>query len=192
MLAAIETAMGGPMTAPVKPDAAAWYHPGRSGTLALGSKILAYFGELHPKVIAAFDLRGSAASFEIFLDAIPEPKNKGKARPASSSEAVGRQKSPFAPSPFQPVERDFAFVVDRAVKVADIVRAAFGVDRKLITAVNVFDLYEGERIESGKKSVAIAVTIQPREKTMTDQEIEALAGKIVAEVGKRTGGVLRA
>jgi phenylalanyl-tRNA synthetase beta chain len=95
-------------------------------------------------------------------------------------------------SPFQPVERDFAFVVDRAVKAADLVRAAQNVDRKLITAVGVFDVYEGEHVGAGKKSIAIAVTIQPREKTMTDQEIEALAAKIVAEVGKRTGGTLRA
>jgi phenylalanyl-tRNA synthetase beta chain len=94
-------------------------------------------------------------------------------------------------SPFQPVERDFAFIVDRAVKAADIVRAAQNVDRKLITGVTVFDVYEGTGIEPGKKSIAIAVTIQPREKTLTDQEIEALAGKLVAEVGKRTGGVLR-
>ena len=95
-------------------------------------------------------------------------------------------------SPFQPVTRDFAFVVDRAVKAADIVRAAQNVDRKLITGVSVFDVYEGQGIEPGKKSVAIAVTIQPREKTMTDQEIDALGAKIVAEVSKRTGGVLRA
>jgi phenylalanyl-tRNA synthetase beta chain len=95
-------------------------------------------------------------------------------------------------SPFQPVERDFAFVVGSAVKAADIVRAAQNVDKKLISNVNVFDVYEGKGIESGKKSVAIAVTIQPREKTMTDAEIETLSAKIVAEVTKRTGGVLRA
>ena len=95
-------------------------------------------------------------------------------------------------SPFQPVERDFAFVVDRSVKAADIVRAAQSVDRKLITGVTVFDVYEGPGIAPGKKSIAIAVTIQPRERTMTDDEIEALAAKIVGEVGKRTGGVLRA
>ena len=95
-------------------------------------------------------------------------------------------------SAFQPVSRDFAFIVDRDVKAGDIVRAAQGVDRKLIINVTVFDIYEGDGIQAGKKSVAIAVTMQPREKTMTDQEIEALAAKIVAEVGKRTGGVLRA
>ncbi len=90
------------------------------------------------------------------------------------------------------MERDFAFVVERNVKAADIVRAAQSVDRKLITGVSVFDVYEGKGIEPGKKSIAIAVTLQPRDKTMTDAEIEALAQKIVAEVGKRTGGVLRA
>ena len=93
--------------------------------------------------------------------------------------------------PFQPVMRDFAFIVDRAVKAADLVRAAQGVDRKLITAVTVFDVYEGPVIDAAKKSIAIAVTLQPREKTMTDQEIDAVAARIVAEVGKRTGGVLR-
>jgi phenylalanyl-tRNA synthetase beta chain len=91
----------------------------------------------------------------------------------------------------QPVSRDFAFVVDRAVKAADLARAAQNVDKKLITGVTVFDVYEGKGIEPGKKSIAIAVTVQPRDKTMTDQEIEALAGRIVAEVGKRTGGTLR-
>ena len=94
-------------------------------------------------------------------------------------------------SPFQPVTRDFAFVVERNVKAADIVRAAQNVDRKLIANITVFDVYEGKGIDPGKKSIAIAVTIQPREKTMTDAEIDALAARIVAEVGKRTGGVLR-
>ena len=116
----------------------------------------------------------------MILERIPEPK----AKPT-------RAKPVLELSPFQPVTRDFAFVVDRAVKAADIVRAAQNADKKLITGVTVFDVYEGKGIEPGKKSIAIAVTIQPREKTMTDEEIEALAGKIVAEVTKRTGGTLR-
>ena len=94
-------------------------------------------------------------------------------------------------SPFQPVERDFAFVVDSTVKAADIVRAAQNVDKRLVSNVVIFDVYEGKGIEPGKKSIAIEVTIQPRDKTMTDAEIETLAGKIVAEVTKRTGGALR-
>jgi phenylalanyl-tRNA synthetase beta chain len=91
----------------------------------------------------------------------------------------------------QPVERDFAFVVDRTVRAADILRAAQNADRKLITAVSVFDVYEGRGIDPGRKSIAIAVTLQPREKTLTDQEIESVANKIVAEVSKRTGATLR-
>ena len=94
-------------------------------------------------------------------------------------------------SAFQPVTRDFAFVVDAKVKAGDLVRAAQNVDRKLITNVTVFDVYEGKGIDPGKKSIAIAVTLQPREKTMTDEEIDAVAAKIVAEVGRRTGGALR-
>jgi phenylalanyl-tRNA synthetase beta chain len=120
-------------------------------------------------------------AFEVILERIPEPKAKPtRAKPALEL------------SPFQPVDRDFAFVVERNVKAADIVRAAQAADRKLIAGVTVFDVYEGPGIDPGKKSIAIAVTIQPRERTMTDQEIEALAAKIVGEVGKRTGGVLRA
>jgi phenylalanyl-tRNA synthetase beta chain len=111
---------------------------------------------------------------------VPEPKLKPT-----------RSKPALELSPFQPVERDFAFVVDRAVKAGDIARAAQSADRKLIAGITVFDVYEGKGIEPGKKSVAIAVSLQPRERTMTDQEIEALGQKIVAEVGKRTGGVLR-
>ena len=95
-------------------------------------------------------------------------------------------------APFQPIERDFAFVVDRGVRAADLVRAAQSADKKLVTDVTVFDVYEGEGIAPGKKSIAIAVKLQAREKTLTDAEIDAVATKIVDEVGKRTGGVLRA
>jgi len=179
MLAAIEAAMGGAMTAPVKAGAAAWYHPGRSGTLALGPKTLAYFGELHPKIAAAFDLKYPAAAFEIFLDAIPESKAKGKARPA------------FAPSQFQAVERDFAFVVDSKVTADEIIKAAKSAERALIDSVSVFDVYEGKGVPEGKKSLAISVRLQPKDKTLTDPEIEAIAQKIVAAVTKATGGTLR-
>jgi phenylalanyl-tRNA synthetase beta chain len=115
-------------------------------------------------------------AFEVILEKVPEPK----ARPT-------RAKPLLELSPFQPVERDFAFVVDDSVKAVEIVRAAQNVDKKLVTNVVIFDVYEGKGVDPGKKSIAIAVTIQPREKTMTDAEIEALAVKIVAEVTKRTG-----
>ena len=178
MLAALEAALGASMTAPVKAGAAAWYHPGRSGTLALGPKILAHFGELHPKILAAFDLKVPVAAFEIVLDNVPEPKNKAR--------------SVFSTSPYQAVERDFAFVVDAAVTAEDVVRATKTAERTLIEAVSVFDLYEGKGIPDGKKSLAITVRLQPKDKTLTDAEIEEIAQKIVAAVAKATGASLRA
>jgi phenylalanyl-tRNA synthetase beta chain len=181
---AILAAAGAPAQAmQVVPGGPAWFHPGRSGTIQIGPQnILGYFGELHPRTLEALDAEDPLVAFEVILERIPEGKAKAT-----------RAKPVLELSAFQPVTRDFAFVVDRAVKAADIVRAAQNVDRKLITGVSVFDVYEGQGIEAGnKKSVAIAVTIQPREKTMTDQEIDALGAKIVAEVSKRTGGVLRA
>jgi phenylalanyl-tRNA synthetase beta chain len=177
------TAAGAPaQTLQVVPGGPPWFHPGRSGTIQIGPQnVLGHFGELHPSALEALDAEGPLVAFEVVLERIPEPKTKPtRAKPALELSA------------FQPVERDFAFVVERGVKAADVVRAAQSADRKLITAVGVFDLYEGKGIAPGKKSIAIAVTIQPRDKTMTDVEIEALAAKIVAEVGKRTGGVLRA
>jgi phenylalanyl-tRNA synthetase beta chain len=165
----------------VVPGGPAWLHPGRSGTIQIGPQnVLGHFGELHPRTLEALGAEGPLVAFEVVLERIPEPKAKPtRAKPALEL------------SPFHPVERDFAFVVDRAVKAGDIVRAAQGVDRKLVAGVNVFDVYEGPGIELGKKSIAIAVTLQPRDKTMTDQEIDAVAAKIVAEVTKKTGGVLR-
>ena len=159
----------------------AWLHPGRSGTVQIGPQnVLGWFGELHPKTLQVLGADGPVVAFEVFLERIPEPKPRAT-----------RAKPQLELSPFQPVERDFAFVVPRTARASDIVRAAQGVDRKLITNINVFDVYEGSGIEPDKKSVAIAVTLQPREKTMTDEEIEAVSTKIIAEVGKRTGGVLR-
>jgi len=180
-LAALAAAGAPPQALQVVPGGPPWFHPGRSGTIQIGPQnILGHFGELHPSALEALDADGSLVAFEVILDRIPEPKSKAtRAKPALDL------------SPFQPVERDFAFAVERSVKAADIVRAAAGADRKLIAGVSVFDVYEGTGIAPGKKSIAIAVTIQPRERTMTDAEIEALAAKIVAEVGKRTGGVLR-
>ena len=180
---AVLSAAGAPMQAlQVVPGGPAWFHPGRSGTIQIGPQnVLGYFGELHPRALAALKAEGPLAAFEVILDKIPEPKAKAT-----------RAKPLLELSPFQPVTRDFAFMVDSSEKAADIVRAAQNVDKKLITAVTVFDVYEGKGVEPGKKSIAIAVTLQPREKTMTDAEIDALGAKIVAEVAKKTGGVLRA
>ncbi|HEY3641167.1 MAG TPA: phenylalanine--tRNA ligase subunit beta, partial [Xanthobacteraceae bacterium] len=165
----------------IMPGGPAWLHPGRSGTIQIGPQIvLGHFGELHPRALEALRAEGPLVGFELILERIPEPKRKAT-----------RAKPVLELSPLQPVERDFAFLVDRGVKAGDIVRAAQSADRQLVEAVTVFDVYEGEGIEPGKKSIAITVTLQPREKTMTDEEIDAVAAKIVAEVTKRTGGALR-
>ncbi len=179
---ALLAAVGAPVQSmQVVPGGTTWLHPGRSGTIQIGPQnVLGWFGELHPKTLQALGAEGPLVAFEVFLERIPEAKTK-----------TTRAKSQLELSAFQPVERDFAFVVPRPTRAADIVRAAQGVDRKLITNINVFDVYEGPGIDSDKKSVAIAVTLQPREKTMTDEEIDAVSAKIVAEVAKRTGGVLR-
>jgi phenylalanyl-tRNA synthetase beta chain len=160
---------------------ASWLHPGRSGTIQIGPQnVLGHFGELHPRTLETLRADGPLAAFEVILDRIPAAKQKPT-----------RAKPLLELSAFQPVSRDFAFIVDRTVKAGDMVRAAQGVDKKLITDVTVFDVYEGKGIDAGKKSIAIAVTMQPREKTMTDEEIDAVGAKIVAEVTKKTGGVLR-
>ncbi|HKU54841.1 MAG TPA: hypothetical protein VJP60_05720, partial [Rhizomicrobium sp.] len=178
LLGSLETITGAPMSAPITQGAPGWYHPGRSGTIAMGPKVIAQFGELHPKVLAAFDLKVPAAGFEIFLDAIPDAKTKGKAKPL------------FAPSPYQATLRDFAFVVDAKVAAGDIVKAVKLADRNLIETVTVFDVYEGKGVPQGQKSVAVAVRIQPKDATLTDAEIEALGQKIVAAALK-LGATLR-
>jgi phenylalanyl-tRNA synthetase beta chain len=180
---AVLAAAGAPMQAlQIVAGGPKWLHPGRSGTIQIGPQnVLGYFGEMHPRALEALGADGPLIAFEVILDRVPEAKKKPT-----------RAKPTIELSPFQPVSRDFAFIVDRGVKAGDIVRTAQSVDKKLITGINVFDVYEGKGIEDGKKSIAIAVTIQPREKTLTDQEIEAVAAKIVAEVTKKTGGVLRA
>ncbi|MGF1631499.1 MAG: phenylalanine--tRNA ligase subunit beta [Kiloniellaceae bacterium] len=160
-------------------DAPAWYHPGRSGVLRLGPKVLAQFGELHPRTLRALDLKAPAVAFEVFLDVVPLPR-------------AGRQKrSLLELSPFQPISRDFAFLVDEDVPAEKVIRAARGADKALITEVALFDVYQGKGVAPGKKSLAIAVTLQPRTATLTDQEIEAVAAKVVAQVSAATGGSLR-
>ncbi len=159
----------------------AWAHPGRSGTIQLGPQtVIGWFGEFHPRTLAALDASGPLAGFEIILEAIPLPK----AKPT-------RTKPPLAVSGFQAVTRDFAFVVDRAVEASRILRAAAAADRKLVAGAAVFDVFEGAAIGEGLKSVAIEVTIQPLDRTLTDADIDAVSARIVAEVGRATGATLR-
>ncbi|MCD7058739.1 phenylalanine--tRNA ligase subunit beta [Pelagibacterium xiamenense] len=167
--------------AQVVAEPATWSHPGRGGRVQLGPKlILGWFGELHPALAADLDLDGPVAAFEIDLDAIPLPRRKATSKPALDASAL------------LPLSRDFAFVVDRSVEAATLLRAAKGAEKTLVTDVTVFDVFEGNHVGEGKKSIAIEVTLQPREKTLTDEEIEAVGGKIVAAVEKATGGALRA
>jgi phenylalanyl-tRNA synthetase beta chain len=161
-------------------EAPSWFHPGRSGALKLGPKVtLGVFGELHPDVLAQLRLDAPIAAFELYLDAIPVAKRKSLTRPALDA------------SDLQAVKRDFAFLLDADVAAAEVLRAALGADRALIANVGVFDVFTGQGVPQGKKSLAIEVTLQPREKTLTDAEIEAVAAKIVAAVQKATGGELR-
>jgi phenylalanyl-tRNA synthetase beta chain len=179
-LAALNAAGVAAESLQVTADAPAWYHPGRSGVLKQGNKPLAQFGEIHPGILAAMGVTGPAVGFEVFLDAVPAPRARlGKARPL------------LVLSPFQPVERDFAFVVDESVAAEMLLRAARGVDRKLVADVRLFDVYRGKGIDPGKKSLAVTVVLQPVEATMTDEAIEAFSQKLIAAVEKATAGTLR-
>jgi phenylalanyl-tRNA synthetase beta chain len=161
-------------------DPPAWYHPGRAATLRQGTKPLAHFGEIHPGVLAQLGVEGPAVGFEVWLDAVPVPRaRQGRARPLLTL------------SPFQPVERDFAFVIDEAVPAETLLRTARSVDKKLIAEVRLFDVYRGKGIDEGKKSLAITVVLQPVEATLTDEAIEAFAQKLILAVEKATGGSLR-
>ncbi len=178
---AVLEACGAPAGIQIETGAPAHFHPGRSGVIKLGPKmILGYFGEFHPKALEALNADGPLCGFEVFIDAISEPKAR----------AV-RTKPRLDLSPFQALKRDFAFVVPKATLAGAILKAAQGADKKLITATSVFDIFEGPSLGEGNKSVAIEVTIQPQDKTLGEDELEALAKRIVEGVAKATGGTLR-
>ena len=172
-------AVGVPLEAvQVTTDAPGFLHPGRSGMVRQGPKtVMGYFGEIHPRLLAALDLQGPMVMFELNLDAVADPKRRRKAAPDLPA--------------FQPVRRDFAFVVDAPVAAEAVLRAARGAERGLITGVCLFDLYEGGQLADGKKSLGVEVTFQPRERTLTDADIEAACQKVVAAVAKATGATLR-
>lgn len=157
--------------------AAAHYHPGRSAKLVLGKLVVAEFGELHPSVLKALDLGLPAVAAEIFLDALPERRAK-RARPV------------FAPSALQPVLRDFAFLVPVSLSAEALLRAVKSADKALIVEARVFDRFDGAGVPAGQVSLAVAVTLQPVERTLADADLEALAAAVVAAAGK-VGAVLR-
>ncbi len=177
---AILAALGAPAKTQFARPAKGWWHPGRSARMTLGPKItLAAFGEIHPKVLKAMDVKGPAVGFAVHIGAIPQPKSTTSTRAA------------LAISDLQAVERDFAFVLDAQVEAVNVVNAAQGADKKLIEEVRVFDEFIGGSLGEGKKSLAITVRLQPQEKTLTEDDIEGVAKAIVEKVGKATGGVLR-
>ena len=176
-LAVLEAAGAPVATVQVVAGAPAWFHPGRSGTIQMGPQNkLAFFGEVHPRVLAAMDVKGPLVAFEVVLNAIPASKAKGATRAALNA------------SDLMALTRDFAFVVDSGVEAEKLVKAARGADKALISDVTVFDSY---RLEGGKTSLALEVTLQPRDKTLTEAEIEAVSARIVGAVTKATGGTLR-
>jgi phenylalanyl-tRNA synthetase beta chain len=172
--------MSAPAKVQVLRGAPGWWHPGRHGMICLGpKKVLGIYGELHPRILAAMDVKGPAMAFTLWLAEIPLPRSTDANRGA------------LEVSGFQAVERDFAFVVDAGVEALTLVNAAAVADKALIADVRVFDEFVGGSLGEGRKSIALSVRLQPRERTLTEEEIEAVGAKIVDKVGKATGGVLR-
>jgi phenylalanyl-tRNA synthetase beta chain len=164
------------ITPQLEPKAPTWYHPGRSGTFKLGPQILGYFGELHPTVVKTFDVKGPIVAFEVFLDRIPLPKRKTTAKPFLTL------------SPYQAVERDFAFVVDQSVAAETLLKAAMKSDPALITDITLFDVFA---LQDNKKSLGIRVRLQAKDHTLTEEELQTFSHKIISSITQSTGGVLR-
>lgn len=166
--------------APITREAPAYYHPGRSGAVRLGNKIVAYFGEIHPAILDEMKIDVSPiVACEIFVDAIPDSKKKGSAKPILELSA------------FQPVTRDFAFVCPRGMETDQIIKTIRAVDRTLISKAYIFDIYEGKGVADGHKSVAVAVTLQPTAQSLTDSDIDGVCQKIITTVQSKTGATLR-
>jgi len=180
-LMALLDELGAPPLQVAQGSASPWWHPGRSARLQLGPKnVVAEFGELHPAILRALDADGPMLGFELDLGALPEPKRKAtKTKPALTL------------SPLMPLSRDFAFLMDAKTPAGDLVRPILGADKALIAEARVFDVYQGKGVPEGQKSLAVEVTIQPTEKTLTDAEIEALSARIVSAAEKAVGAKLR-
>ncbi|MBC7478496.1 MAG: phenylalanine--tRNA ligase subunit beta [Pseudorhodobacter sp.] len=181
---AVLAALGAPTRVQITRKIPAWFHPGRSGAIGLGPNSMALFGEVHPKILTAFGLKGPAIAFTVLVAAVPQPKVKTPTKPALTL------------SDLQAVERDFAFVVDKSTEALTAVNAAMGADKVLIESVRIFDQFTGDKAEAqmgaGKKSLALTVRLQPKDKTLTEAEIEATSVRIIDKVTKATGGTLRA
>jgi phenylalanyl-tRNA synthetase beta chain len=177
---AVLAAIGAPAKVQILRGAREWWHPGRHGMICLGpKKVLGVFGEIHPKILREMDVKGPVVGFTIWPAEVPLPRNAGASKGALELKDL------------QPVDRDFAFVVDAQVEALTLVNAAAGADKAMITDVRVFDEFIGGALGEGKKSIAVTVRIQPQDKTLKDEEIEAISAKVVDKVTKATGGVLR-
>ena len=169
-----------PASTQVTRDAPTWFHPGRSGTIRRGPKlVLAHFGEIHPRIAEMFDLDGAVVAFELDLTALPPEKRKSRARPT------------YAPSDLNPVHRDFAFLVDRETPVADLIKAVKGAEKSLIADVTVFDVFTGDAIGPNKASVGLQVTLHPSDATLTDEAIDAVSAKVISAAQKAVGAEIR-
>ncbi|MGY9036751.1 phenylalanine--tRNA ligase subunit beta [Sulfitobacter sp. BSw21498] len=177
---AVLASIGAPTKVQINRNGSDWFHPGRHGQICLGpKKVLGVFGEIHPRVLAAMDVKGPAMGFTIWPAEVPLPRKAGSTRPALNVSAL------------QAVERDFAFVVDAEVDGLTLVNAAMGADKALIDDVRVFDEFIGGTLGEGKKSLALTVRMQPSDKTLKDADIEAVSAKVIDKVTKASGGVLR-
>ncbi len=155
-------------------DAGEQFHPGQSGTLRLGPKnILARFGALHPRTLTAFDMDGPVVAVELFLDAIPAKKG-----------AIGFARPAYTPPALQSVTRDFAFLVPADLAAGDLLRAVRGADKATIVDARIFDVFAGQGVPEGRKSIALEVILQPGEKSFTDADLKAISDRIVAAAAK--------
>ena len=176
----LRLALDTPLKTQVHREGAAWWHPGRHGRICLGpKKMLAVFGELHPKILREMDLKGPVVAFTIWPEEIPISRKSLATKPALHLNDL------------QAVERDFAFVVDRSVDALSLVNAAAGADKELIEEVRVFDEFAGGALAEGKKSLAITMRLQPKEATLKEDEIKSVGEKVIEKVLKATGGELR-
>ncbi len=178
---AVLEACGAPANnAQISRDAPDYYHSGRSGVLRLGKNIIAQFGEIHPAILEDMGIKNAVVGFEVFLENIPAPRKKN-----------GATKPLLKLSPFQPLSRDFAFIVKEDITADNVLRAAKAADKKLITGAEIFDIYVGKGVEDGYKSLALNITIQPQDATLTEEQIEELMNNVINAVANKCGGVLR-
>ncbi len=179
VLSVLEACGAPAVNAQITKDAPDYYHPGRSAVLRLGKNIIAQFGEIHPAILEEMGIKTAVVGFEILLDNIPQPRRKSTAKTLLKIEKL------------QPVSKDFAFIVKENLQANDLIKTAIASNKKLISGANVFDVYAGKGIEDGHKSLALSITIQPKNDTLTDEDIEGIMNGVIDAVSTKCGGLLR-